>query len=65
MTVNEYLKQIDNVIENGKYKDNWQSLANHKTHDWYYKDKLKAFREEKERREIEELNRLAQTIEEK
>lgn len=59
MTVNEYSKQIDNVIENGKYKDNWQSLANHKTHDWYYKGKLKAFREEKERREIEELNRLA------
>lgn len=47
MTVNEYSKQIDNVIENGKYKDNWQSLANHKTPDWYYKDKLKAFREEK------------------
>ena len=59
MTVNEYLKQIDNVISNGKYKDNWQSLANHKTPDWYYKDKLKAFREEKERREIEKLNRLA------
>ena len=59
MTVNEYLNQIDDVIENGKYKDNWQSLANHKTPDWYYKDKLKAFREEKERREIEKLNRLA------
>ena len=59
MTVNEYSKQIDNVIENGKYKDNWQSLANHKTPDWYYKGKLKAFREEKERKEIEELNKLA------
>lgn len=47
MAVNEYLKQIDNVIPNGKYKDNWQSLANHKTPDWYYKGKLKAFREEK------------------
>ena len=47
MAVNEYLKQIDNVIPNGKYKDNWQSLANHKTPDWYYKGKLTAFREEK------------------
>ena len=59
MTVNEYLKQIDDVIANGKYKDNWQSLANHKAPGRYYKGKLKAFREEKERREIEELNRLA------
>ena len=63
MTVNEYLKQIDDVIAKGKYKDNQQSLANHKTPDWYYKGKLKEFREEKERRGIEELNRLAQETE--
>ena len=43
MTVNEYLKQIDSVIENGKYKDNWQSLSNHKTPDWYYQGKFGIF----------------------
>ncbi len=43
MTVNDYLKQIDDVIANGKYKDNWQSLANHKTPDWYYKGKFGIF----------------------
>lgn len=43
MTVEEYLKQIDAIIENGKYKDNWQSLANHKTPDWYYKGKFGIF----------------------
>lgn len=43
MTHEEYLKQIDDVIANGKYKDNWQSLANHKTPEWYYRDKLGIF----------------------
>jgi len=43
MTVNEYLNQIDLVIANGKYKDNWQSLSNHKTPDWYYKGKFGIF----------------------
>ncbi|MBR3149810.1 MAG: alpha-L-fucosidase [Eubacterium sp.] len=43
MTVNEYLRQIDSVIENGKYKDNWASLSNHKTPDWYYKGKFGIF----------------------
>ena len=43
MTVNEYLKQIDEVIAKGKYKDNWSSLANHKTPDWYYKGKFGIF----------------------
>ena len=43
MTVQEYLKQIDLVIEMGKYKDNWQSLAHHKTPGWYMRDKLGVF----------------------
>lgn len=43
MTVKEYLKQIDDVIENGKYKDNWQSLADHKTPEWYRRAKLGIF----------------------
>ncbi len=38
MTVESYLKLIDKVIEKGKYKDNWESLSNHKTPDWYYKE---------------------------
>lgn len=43
MTVKEYLKQIDEVIEKGKYKDNWQSLSHHKIPDWYYNGKLGIF----------------------
>ncbi len=43
MEVKEYLKQIDEVIANGKYKDTWESLSGHKTPDWYYRDKLGIF----------------------
>ena len=43
MTKKEYLKQIDSVIKNGRYKANWQSLANRKTPDWYYKGKFGIF----------------------
>jgi alpha-L-fucosidase len=43
MTKADYLKQIDSVIANGKYKDNWQSLSDHKTPDWYYKGKFGIF----------------------
>ncbi len=43
MTQKEYVKQIESVIENGKYKDNWQSLSNHKTPEWYYRDKFGIF----------------------
>lgn len=39
----EYLKEIDSVIENGYYKDNWQSLASHKTPQWYYNGKFGIF----------------------
>ena len=43
MTIDEYLCVIDDVIKKGKFKDNWQSLSNHKTPDWYYKDKFGIF----------------------
>ncbi len=43
MTVNDYLRQIDEVNANGKYKDNWQSLSGHKTPDWYYQGKFGIF----------------------
>lgn len=43
MTHKEYLKTIDDVIANGKYKDNWSSLTGHKTPDWYYRDKIGVF----------------------
>ena len=43
MTKKEYLKQIDSVIKNGRFKNNWQSLSNHKTPDWYYRGKFGIF----------------------
>ena len=43
MTVNEYLKLIDEVNENGKYKPDWSSLAHHKVPDWYMNDKVGVF----------------------
>ncbi len=43
MNKEAYLKQIDEVIENGKFRDNWQSLSGHKTPSWYYEGKLGIF----------------------
>ena len=43
MTKEEYLIQIDKVIESGKYKDDWSSLSNHKTPEWYRNGKLGIF----------------------
>ena len=43
MTVTDYLKQIDDVIAAGPYKDSWESLAGKKTPDWYYKGKFGIF----------------------
>ena len=43
MQKNEYLKQIDTVIEKGAYKDNWASLSAHRTPTWYYRDKFGIF----------------------
>lgn len=33
--IHEYLKQIDEVIENGKFKDSWESLSQFKVPAWY------------------------------
>lgn len=41
--IDEYLKLIDSVIENGRYKDNWQSLCSHKTPQWYHNAKFGIF----------------------
>ena len=38
-----YLKTIDNVIANGRFKDNWPSLSAHKTPDWYRRGKFGIF----------------------
>lgn len=43
MTVQEYLKQIDSVNENGKYKADWASLAHHRVPEWYMNSKLGVF----------------------
>ncbi len=43
MTKADYLKQIDEVIENGKYKANFQSLAHHKIPDWFTERKFGIF----------------------
>lgn len=43
MTVEKYLKQIDEVIANGEYKDNWKSLSNHPTPNWYSDAKFGIF----------------------
>ena len=43
MTTAEYLSLIDNVNENGRYKADWASLANHKVPEWYMHDKIGVF----------------------
>lgn len=39
----DYLKNIDEVIANGKYKDNWQSLSLYPVAQWYKQAKFGAF----------------------
>lgn len=41
--VKEYLKIIDEVIEKGPFKDNWQSLSNFKIPSWYREKRLGIF----------------------
>ena len=43
MTKEEYLKQIDEVIEKGTYKDNWESLSNYPVPKWFSAGKLGIF----------------------
>ena len=39
----EYLKKIDEVIKNGKYKDTWESLEQYHVPEWYEKTKFGIF----------------------
>ena len=39
----DYLKVIDEVIEKGRYKADWESLKNHKVPDWYRDSKFGVF----------------------
>jgi alpha-L-fucosidase len=39
----DYLKKIDEVIEKGKYKDNWESLSAYPVPKWYREAKFGAF----------------------
>lgn len=39
----EYLKLIDDVNKNGKFKPDWASLSFHKTPDWYRNGKIGVF----------------------
>lgn len=42
-TIKEYLAKVDKVIEEGVYKDNWESLAKYPIPEWYKKAKFGAF----------------------
>ncbi len=39
----DYLKQINEVIDKGEFKDNWDSLSNYRVPDWYRKLKFGIF----------------------
>lgn len=39
----EYLEKIDKVIENGRYKDTWDSLQQYRVPEWYEKIKFGIF----------------------
>lgn len=41
--IKEYLKTIDEVIEKGPFKDNWQSLSEFKIPSWYRRDRFGLF----------------------
>lgn len=43
MTVKEYLETIDRVNEQGRYKADWASLAQHPVPKWYMQDKVGVF----------------------
>ena len=43
MNKEEYLKEIDNVVKNGKYDDNWESLSAHETPKWFMDAKFGIF----------------------
>lgn len=41
--IKEYLAKIDSVIEDGKYKDTWESLSQYRVPDWYKDSKFGIF----------------------
>ena len=41
--IKEYLKKINSVIENGKYKDTWESLSQYRVPEWYKDSKFGIF----------------------
>lgn len=41
--IKEYLAKIDSVIENGKYKDTWESLSQYRVPGWYKDSKFGIF----------------------
>ena len=41
--MNDYLKTIDEVIENGKFKDNWESLSQFQVPSWYQQGRFGIF----------------------
>ena len=43
MDRNQYLEQINRVIEKGIFKDNWESLSNYKLAEWYRNAKFGIF----------------------
>lgn len=43
MTINEKLHQVDQVIQKGPYKDNWESLSSYEIPKWYRDAKFGIF----------------------
>ena len=43
MLMEEYLKKIEEVIKNGKYKDTWESLQQYRVPEWYANAKFGIF----------------------
>ncbi|MEG2719820.1 MAG: alpha-L-fucosidase [Oscillospiraceae bacterium] len=43
ITIAEYLKKVDEVIEGGKFKDNWESLSQFKIPSWYREGRFGLF----------------------
>ena len=43
ISIDDYLKKVDEVIENGKYKDTWESLSQYRIPDWYKENRFGLF----------------------
>lgn len=43
ISIDEYLKKVDEVIANGKYKDTWESLSQYRIPDWYKNNRFGLF----------------------